>query len=207
MATWPSGTKASTTNLDAGTDSPASARADLKQNTDNVNSIIDMFNITSPSNDQVLKYNTSNARFELGTAGGSSLTVFTLHISGGTLISGSTYRGNISEIFDPGSVLSISSDQFSLATGTYLILLNGFLNDSAQSFRMYNVTDDINDIQSFDLSSPVGGTVRTSGSAEISLSVGLQSAITMAATKTVEFRYSRSGSGNIQMSVTFIKVA
>ena len=67
MATWPSASKASTTNLDSGTDSPASARADLKTNVDNVNSVIDMFNITSPSNNQILKYNNSNSRFELAT--------------------------------------------------------------------------------------------------------------------------------------------
>jgi hypothetical protein len=67
MATWPSGTKASTANLDAGTDSPSSARADLKQNTDNVNNIIDMFNISTPSDNQILKYNSANSRFELST--------------------------------------------------------------------------------------------------------------------------------------------
>ena len=49
MATWPSGTKAGTTHLDAGTDSPRLARPDIKQNVDNVNAIIDMFNIDSPS--------------------------------------------------------------------------------------------------------------------------------------------------------------
>lgn len=67
MATWPSGTKASTDNLDAGTDKPSLARADIKQNVDNVNDIIDMFNITSPTDGQILKYNTSNTRFELAT--------------------------------------------------------------------------------------------------------------------------------------------
>jgi hypothetical protein len=67
MATWPSASKASTANLDSGTDSPASARADLKTNVDNVNSVIDMFNIDSPSNNQILKYNNSNSRFELAT--------------------------------------------------------------------------------------------------------------------------------------------
>jgi hypothetical protein len=65
MATWPAGTKAGTTHLDAGTDSPRLARPDIKQNVDNVNAIIDMFNIDSPSANQILKYNTSNARFEL----------------------------------------------------------------------------------------------------------------------------------------------
>lgn len=69
MATWPSGSKASTANLDAGSDKPSLARADIKQNVDNVNSIIDMFNISSPTNDQVLKYNTTNSRFELTTGG------------------------------------------------------------------------------------------------------------------------------------------
>ena len=48
MATWPSGTKASTSNLDAGTDSPASARADLKTNVDNVNR---RFTIFMPESD------------------------------------------------------------------------------------------------------------------------------------------------------------
>jgi hypothetical protein len=65
MATWPSASKAPTTNLDSGTDSPAAARADLKTNVDNVNSVIDMFDIASPTNNQILKYNNSNSRFEL----------------------------------------------------------------------------------------------------------------------------------------------
>lgn len=66
MPTWPS-TKASTTNLDAGTDKPSLARADLKQNVDNVNDIIDTLYITSPSANQILKYNLANTRFELTT--------------------------------------------------------------------------------------------------------------------------------------------
>ncbi len=79
MATWPSGSKASTTNLDAGTDKPSLARADIKQNVDNVNSIIDMFNISAPSDGQILKYNTSNTRFELASddAGSGGITDIT----------------------------------------------------------------------------------------------------------------------------------
>ena len=67
MATWPAGSKASTANLDSGSDSPRLARSDIKDNVDNVNSIIDMFNIDSPTANQILKYNNSNARFELAT--------------------------------------------------------------------------------------------------------------------------------------------
>lgn len=96
MATWPTGTKASTANLDSGTDSPRLARPDIKQNVDNVNAIIDMFNIDSPSNDQVLKYNTSNARFELGTdSTGSavSATTFVGDDSTGTAVNpGETFK-------------------------------------------------------------------------------------------------------------------
>ena len=43
MTTWPAGSKASTENLDSGSDKPRLARADIKQNVDNVNAIIDYF--------------------------------------------------------------------------------------------------------------------------------------------------------------------
>ena len=65
MPTWPAGTKASTDNLDQGSDSPRLARADLLQNVQNVNAIIDTFNISGPTNGQILKYSTANARFDL----------------------------------------------------------------------------------------------------------------------------------------------
>ena len=67
MATWPSGNKASTTHLDAGSDSPSSARADIKKAVDNQNEIIDTFSFAGITNGGVLKYNTSTSRFEAGT--------------------------------------------------------------------------------------------------------------------------------------------
>ena len=96
MATWPSGTKAGTTHLDSGTDSPRLARPDIKQNVDNVNSVIDMFNIDSPTNGQILKYNTSNARFELDTDATGSATAATTFVgddSSGTAVNpGETFK-------------------------------------------------------------------------------------------------------------------
>ena len=96
MATWPTGTKAGTTHLDAGTDSPRLARPDIKQNVDNVNSVIDMFNIDSPTNGQILKYNTSNARFELDTDATGSATAATTFVgddSSGTAVNpGETFK-------------------------------------------------------------------------------------------------------------------
>lgn len=65
MATWPSGTKASTANLDAGTDKPSLARPDIKQNVDNVNSIIDTFNISTHSDGDILVWDSANGRFNV----------------------------------------------------------------------------------------------------------------------------------------------
>ena len=87
MATWPASNKASTANLDSGSDSPRLARADIKDNVDNVNSIIDMFNIDSPSANQILKYNNSNARFELATDSAAGGITFVGDDSSGTLVS------------------------------------------------------------------------------------------------------------------------
>jgi len=55
MTTWPSGSKASTANLDSGTDKPRLARGDIKQNVDNVNDIIDYF--TDGTGDVTLEAN------------------------------------------------------------------------------------------------------------------------------------------------------
>ena len=68
MTTWPSGTKASTANLDSGTDKPRLARVDIKQNVDNVNDVIDFFNGSSPADGDIFVYNSSNAKFEKNTS-------------------------------------------------------------------------------------------------------------------------------------------
>jgi hypothetical protein len=54
MTTWPSGSKAST----------SLARADIKQNIDNVNDIIDIFNIASPTNGDLMQYNSTTTKWE-----------------------------------------------------------------------------------------------------------------------------------------------
>lgn len=62
--TWPVN-KASTTYVDNDSDPIWRARFDINHNFDNVNSIIDEFNITTPADKQILEYNSSNSRFEL----------------------------------------------------------------------------------------------------------------------------------------------
>ena len=106
MATWPSSTKASTTNLDAGTDSPRLARADIKTNVDNVNSIIDMFNIPgSPTDDYILKYNSSTSKFDMEAEAASQNLFSTIAVAG---------QSNV--------VADASTDTLTLAAGTGLAI-------------------------------------------------------------------------------------
>ena len=87
MATWPSSTKADTANLDAGTDSPRLARVDILQNVNNVNSIIDMFNIPgSPTDNYILKYNNSTSKFDMEAEAGSQSLFSTIDVSGQTSV-------------------------------------------------------------------------------------------------------------------------
>jgi hypothetical protein len=68
MTTWPSASKASTSNLDSGTDKPRLARVDLKNNVDNVNDVIDYFNVSSATDGDMLVYNSNTAKVELGSS-------------------------------------------------------------------------------------------------------------------------------------------
>ena len=103
MATWPT-SSASTANLDAGTDKPSLARADLKTNVDNTNAIIDMFNVTaSPTNNYILKYSSSTTKFEMVAAPTSGIATVSadttpslggnLNVAGNSIVS--TSNGNI----------------------------------------------------------------------------------------------------------------
>lgn len=60
---WPS-TKASTSNVNSDTNDISLARVDIKQNFDNVNNIIDMFDITTPSDNSTLTYNSTTNKFD-----------------------------------------------------------------------------------------------------------------------------------------------
>ena len=75
MTTWPSGTKANTTHTDAGTDLPRLARVDINQNILNTNDVIDFFNASSASDGDILVYNSSTAKFELGDSNGGFFNV------------------------------------------------------------------------------------------------------------------------------------
>ena len=57
--------------MDSGSDKPRLARADIKQNVDNVNDIIDFFDGASPADGDIFVYNSANAKFEKNTSNSS----------------------------------------------------------------------------------------------------------------------------------------
>lgn len=174
---WPS-TSAGTTHLDAGTDNPGLARADIKQAVDNVNAIKDEFgdvSITSVANGEVLQYNSSNSRWENAPGANGQFTAF-LELSAGRTNSSSTspepHRPLVQfdELIDPGGIVSTSttadySDELGpetetgiqcigLAAGTYIIAANGLTYGEVpvQSIKLNDLNEE-NDFRS----SPNGG--------------------------------------------------
>ena len=192
MATWPAGTKASTANLDSGTDSPRLARSDIKTNVDNVNAIIDMFNIDSPSANQILKYNTSNARFELAAdaTGTSSGITFAgddsaginiadggqLYIQGGTNITTSTNSDGTLTINGPDTssfITASSSDTLTNKSGAVSMFTNdaGYLTSTGDiTFTGSTITSPSN----ADITLDPAGTGVINNNATVRFNVGYQ---------------------------------
>jgi len=127
MPTWPAGTKASTDNLDQGSDSPRLARADLLQNVQNVNAIIDTFNISAPTNNQILKYSTANSRFDLATeaqgptgatgATGPTGSTGATGVTGATGLTGATGAGTTGATGPTGATGATGATGLTGATG------------------------------------------------------------------------------------------
>jgi len=124
MPTWPC-TTISTTHLDAGSDRPSLARADLKQMADVVNELV---NYGDPA---------------LSIGGGYPF--FIIYAILGTEQSvGGQYRWSITEQYDPDALttLSDSNYRFSLDAGTWIFNpLAGFTgSDTKEALIIYNYT-------------------------------------------------------------------
>lgn len=146
---WPT-TKAGTTNVDAGSDSPTNARADIKQNIDNVNSIIDEFNISSPSDGDLLQYSSSSGQWEQvasSSVGSATSMALISALTGDENVSGGIYRTELEESFDPNGIISLNgSYQFTLTAGTYFIDMKPFLDEEQEAnYSIYNETDSTNE--------------------------------------------------------------
>lgn len=145
---WPSGTKASTANVDAGTDQPKLARADIKQNIDNVNSIIDTFDIASPTNGDLLQYNSTSGAWEpvASSSIGSNVDFALVEFNAADgPVSGNTSRKPTDEEFDPNGIVDITSPgdyTFSLGAGNYIVEIATTREvDTEADITLYNETD------------------------------------------------------------------
>ena len=139
---WPT-TDATTTHLDAGTDDPNLARPQIKLNIENANGMANEFgdvNITSPTDGQVLAYNTANSRWQnadaTGGGGGGGSTVI-LKCDGVPASSGDTF--SFAESFDPDSVCTISSGNFVLSSGDYYINAGGVKSTETNVNNVYTL--------------------------------------------------------------------
>ena len=131
---WPTSSKATTTHTDSPGDNPQNARAEIKQDIDNVNAIIDTFDISSPVNNDTLAYNGATGKFTTGIA--SSLNVsaiifyrfFETGISGNGTDSDGRRNNQMRKLYeiDPFGLVSFTGDdRFVLGAGEYIIECHG----------------------------------------------------------------------------------
>ena len=154
--TWPT-TPIPTTNLDAGSDQPRLARADLKQMADAVNDIQATFDINGASDGDIIVYNNSTSTWEytdgatyIAANATPSIAEALIKVDSGT-VTGVSGRQTlpISEVYDPIGFISISSNQFTLSAGTYVIQSFGAVENAGSTggagtpepMQLYNVTD------------------------------------------------------------------
>ena len=218
---WPKNTKASTANVDAGTDLISNARGDIKQNIDNVNDIIDTFDIGSDSAGQLqdgdlLKYVASSNSFvpiaQTAIASTRAFGSFALRGPGtgnSELISGSTYRKAIlttENIIDTVfTELADSTGDFivQLAAGTYLVypFPGATVGDSVALLSLHNEDSDTVILNNFFS----GNEIATSGE---SITKGFKT-FTLASNTNISFRATGTSSavGDAAYSGIFEKIA
>lgn len=213
MPTWPSGTKAGTTNVDNPNDLVANARADIKQNIDNVNDIIDTFNIATPSDGDLLQYSSSSGQWEqvASSSVGSAANFATIKFAGTdtiNLVSGNIYRKPITELFDPNNIVDtpfedstgLQSDTFTLPAGNYIFTSEVKRTyDTQATISIFNESDSTEIEDSFASYLEVGNT--NSGIIE-----GIHG-FTLAGTKTLSLRQNAANSNdrNVVLKVIITK--
>lgn len=136
--TWPT-TPVSTTHLDEGSDNPAQARADLKQLADNVNDIVDTFDVVDANNGDILQYNGQEQKFVaknvsdvVGNPPKIAILNFEVNsqtISALTPASGVNdvwHQTEVSTVTDVNQFVTVNQTSFTLSSGTYFFANAGF---------------------------------------------------------------------------------
>lgn len=130
---WPSGTKASTDNVDNGSDLISNARADIKQNIDNVNNMIDEFDIASPSDGDMLEYDATSGEWKSVSRSAGRMSIWRIPNTLTPDTSGTPYvafTDDISIDIDNGSTMTktyngTDTTVISLTAGTYILEVIG----------------------------------------------------------------------------------
>jgi len=128
---WPT-TNASTTALDSGTDDPNIARPQIKLNIENANAMADEFgtvDISSPQNEQVLRYNSSSTKWENATisTGAGSVGSVAYYSCSTAPATGSSSAG-FTELADGDNIATLSGTnniEFTPVSGTYVVIITG----------------------------------------------------------------------------------
>jgi hypothetical protein len=133
---WPT-TNATTTALDSGTDDPNIARPQIKLNIENANAMADEFgtvDISSPQNEQVLRYNSSSSKWENATisTGAGSVGSVAYYSCSTAPATGSSSAG-FTELADGDSIATLSGTnniEFTPVSGTYVVLISGLRDNT-----------------------------------------------------------------------------
>lgn len=153
------------------------------------------------TNGQVLTTNGS-ATLSWATVGGgtSKTSLIRISVPRGTLISGNTYRSTINEESDPSSLVSITSDVFTLAAGNYFVsLLGSIVSADAATLYLYDVTNAGNYLGF------TGRSLDASGTRTI-LGNGASGYFEIASANNFEFRYTAAADPTSTNNVMYFRI-
>jgi len=202
---WPTD-KASNQYTDSGQDRIADARAEINKNITNVNAIIDEFNISSPSDGDLLQYSSSSGKWEQVSSTFINAPQVILTLDGtGTNLTGSDARftADISEIYDPANISSINGTTHNLASGNYFIEMYGTAQSTsgAPAVTVYPI------IYLFD--TDLSADIKSVGQSDVNGSSGILEADSAADDFKIQYQMSISSAKPYDFSLTlkFTKIA
>ena len=179
---WPTN-KASNQYTDSGQDRIADARAEINQNITNVNAIIDEFNISSPSDGDLLQYSSSTGKWEQvatsSITSGLELAYIFFTFAGAQLVTGNIYRREITVGAKSNNFINNNgSYQITLDAGTYFFQVVTQGTATNVPVTLYNETDAVEEIS----------VATVSNSIFTNTTLNATSIITLASSKNLSFR-------------------